>query len=69
VPILILMSLFLVNCSNVTVTNVDPALTIACDKPLIEGRTWRDLATSYVKRGQAIDNCNRRLKAIRESDR
>jgi hypothetical protein len=63
------MSLFSVSCSSVTVANIDPALTIACDKPLIEGRTWRDLAAAFVKRGEAIDNCNRRLKVIREGDR
>ena len=36
-----------------------------CDKPEIEGETWRDLAEAYAKRGQAIDECNARLEAVR----
>jgi len=68
VLILILSSQFLISCSSVTITGVDPALTASVDKPLLEGKQWRDLATSYVKRGAAIDTCNGRLKLIRSSD-
>jgi len=37
-----------------------------CDKPELEGRTWRDVAELAVKRGQAIDECNLRIDKIRE---
>jgi len=49
------------------VTQVDPALTVACDKQKLEGDTWRDLAVAYVKRGSSIDDCNDRLRLIRKS--
>ncbi len=61
----LLLSLSLISCSSTTVTGIDAALTVACDKALLEGKTWRDLATAFVRRGAAIDDCNARLKLIR----
>lgn len=65
-PILILSLLFLTSCASTTSLQVDAGLTVACDKPELEGKKWRDLAIAYVKRGEAIDNCNDRLKLIRQ---
>ena len=45
---------------------VDSELTRAVDRPaLTQGATWRDMAESYVLRGEAIDQCNAQLGAIR----
>jgi len=67
VLILLLTSLFLTSCGSTTVLSVDPALVVNCDKPELIGKTWRDLAISYVERGEAIDECNARMKLLRES--
>lgn len=32
-----------------------------CAKPSMTGETWADLAEGYLRRGQAIDNCNDRI--------
>ena len=60
-------SLMLTGCSTTYVpVPVDSELTRTVDRPaLIEGATWRDMAESYVLRGEAIDQCNAQLGAIR----
>ena len=62
-----LASLMLTGCSTTYVpVPVDSELTRAIDRPaLTEGATWRDMAESYVLRGEAIDQCNAQLEAIR----
>ena len=62
-----LASLMLTGCSTTYVpVPVDSELTRAVDRPaLTEGATWRDMAESYVLRGEAIDQCNAQLGAIR----
>jgi len=57
---------FLASCSNTILVKPNAALTAPIVKPELEGNTWRSLAESYIKRGQAIDECNRNLTAIRE---
>jgi len=64
--ILLLIFPFLASCSNTILVKPNAALTAPIVKPALEGNTWRDLAESYIKRGQAIDECNRNLTAIRE---
>lgn len=67
VQILTLLTTFLISCSNTTVVSVDPALALPCDKSQLEGKKWKDVAVLAIKRGQNIDDCNDRLRAIRES--
>ena len=67
VPMLGLLSLFLISCSTTPqVIKPDGALTISMDKPELEGNTWRDLAEAYITRGEVIDGGNARFKAIRD---
>ena len=60
-------SLVLTGCSTTYApVPVDSELTRAVERPaLTEGATWRDMAESYVLRGEAIDQCNAQLGAIR----
>lgn len=61
------IGLLLSGCGTLyTVVPEDAVLSRACDKPGLEGDTLRDLAKAYLARGKAIDECNCRLKAIRE---
>ena len=70
--VLILPSLliFSAGCSTKYIpVSVDSELTRAVDRPALnEGATWRDMAESYVLRGEAIDQCNAQLGAIRAID-
>lgn len=45
---------------------IPPKSTIDCEKPVLGGTTYADLAEAYVARGEAIDVCNLQLKEIRE---
>ena len=67
VLMLLSASLMLTGCSTTYVpVPVDSELTRTVDRPaLTEGATWRDMAESYVLRGEAIDQCNAQLYAIR----
>ena len=63
-PFLILFSS---GCSHVpAVTKPDSALTRDCDHPEMMGDKWRDLGEAYVLRGEALDECTARMRAIRE---
>lgn len=53
-------------CPNPVVVQADPSLTAPIEKPELEGETWRDLAEAYLRRGEAIDNANARLKELRD---
>lgn len=44
----------------------DASLTKPCDRPELQGETYRDLVESYLARGKAIDECNDRLEALRQ---
>ena len=63
-------SLMLTGCSTTYVpVPVDSELTRPVDRPaLTDGAIWRDMAESYVMRGEAIDQCNAQLGAIRAID-
>ena len=64
--ILVCQTVFLVSCANPPIiVKPNAALTVPIIKPELEGDTFRDLAESYLERGQAIDEANRRLEAIR----
>jgi hypothetical protein len=56
---------FLTSCATQAVHTVDPALTLPCNRPELIGDTWRDLGEAFVRRGAAIDECNKRLEVIR----
>ena len=60
---LILISL-LSSCSSLSLNS--GVLLQKCDKPMLEGKTYRDAVVLAVKRGQAIDECNLRIDKIRE---
>ena len=62
--------IFSTGCSTKYVpVPVDSELTRAVDRPTVaDGASWRDLAESYVLRGEAIDQCNTQLDAIRAID-
>ena len=70
VLMLLSASLMLNGCSTTYVpVPVDSELTRPVDRPaLTDGATWRDMAESYVLRGEAIDQCNAQLGAIRAID-
>ena len=70
VLILPYLLIFLAGCSTKYIpVPVDTELTRAVDRPaLTEGATWRDMAESYVLRGESIDQCNAQLGAIRAID-
>ena len=53
-------------CSTTTLVKPSPALTIDCQYPMIEGKTWGDLAIAYEKRGAALKECTDRMRAIRK---
>jgi len=42
------------------------ALLQKCDRPELNGDTWRDVAELAAERGQAIDECNLMIEKIRE---
>ena len=42
------------------------AVVLACDSPVWAGGTFRDLAELAVARREALEACNRQLKAARE---
>ena len=66
VLILVCQTIFLSSCANPPIiVKPNTALTVPIIKPELEGDTFRDLAESYLDRGQAIDEANRRLEAIR----
>lgn len=58
-------------CSTLSTTplpqklRVPEALLAPCLKPGLEGKTNRDLALAYRKRGDALDACNADKDAIR----
>jgi hypothetical protein len=52
-------------CPTPVVVKPNPALTLDCDYPLIEGETWRALAEAYERRGEALRECSRRMRALR----
>lgn len=65
-PILVVALLILAGCGHTpVVTPPNPALTVDCDYPVIEGETWRDLAQAYERRGEALQECTRRMRALR----
>ena len=70
--VLILPSLliFSTGCSTKHIpAPVDTELTRPIDRPaLTDGATWRDMAESYVLRGESLDQCNAQLGAIRAID-
>lgn len=43
----------------------DPSLTRPCDNPQLKGNTYRDIVTLAVKRGQSLEDCSSRMKALR----
>ena len=60
---------FLTGCSTKYIpAPVDSELTrhVAKDS-LTADATWRELAESYVLRGEAIDQCNAQLEAIKKA--
>ena len=57
--------IFLTSCTRTVYVKPESALTVDMIKPEIEGETWRDVAEMCIKRGQTIDEGNRRFKAIR----
>lgn len=64
------MSVFLIlsltACSSrIVQVPVDPRLTVDCKVPEVRGDTWRDLASAYLERGEALEECTQRMRVIR----
>lgn len=57
----------LIGCVRTVAAPVDPVLSRDCERPEMRGETWRDLAEAYYLRGEAIDECNARMRAIRNA--
>ncbi len=43
----------------------DSYLTVDCEQPILEGRTWRDVASHAVRLEGALDECTGRMREIR----
>ena len=57
---IVLVSGFLMTSCGSSIEVVEEQLE-PCAKPSLTGETWADLAEGYLRRGQAIDNCNDRI--------
>jgi hypothetical protein len=59
---------FSAGCAQrVTMVPVDPILARDCDKPQMQGDLWIDMAEAYVLRGEALDECTARMRALRNN--
>ena len=59
----------LVSCATPTavVAPPDPRLTVPCEKPALPDRiTPRRLGTLLVEQWQSVDECNARIRLLRE---
>ena len=64
---LICVILVLTACSSTVVVKPNQALLTPLEKPeLIEGDTVRDLAAKFEKRGEVIDEANKRFEELRK---
>lgn len=54
-------------CSTVSVVEVDPRLTAPCVSPELRGDSWRDVGVLAVEQQAVIEECDARMRAIRES--
>lgn len=61
------MSLLSAACSTVSVVQIDPRLTAPCEAPELRGDTWRDVGVLAVEQRAVIEDCDARLRAIRET--
>jgi hypothetical protein len=74
-PILLAFSMFLfltTGCSlrsGATPMTLDSRLTAPCDQPVIQGRTCRDTIRLAVEQRQALEDCAKRMDAIRQETR
>jgi hypothetical protein len=70
-PPLLLLAVLLAGCQTLERIPVapNPALTRDCDYPAIEGDSWRALAEAYERRGEALKECNARMRALRSQQR
>lgn len=68
--ILCFLLISLTSCAGptaVTIAPPDPRLTVPCDKPPLPERiTPRRLGQVLVDNAQAVDDCNTRLKILRQ---
>jgi len=48
---------------------LNPALVRDCDNPQLptENVVWRDIAVLAIERGEALEECTSRMRAIREA--
>lgn len=64
---LICVTLVLTACSSAIVVKPNQALLTPLEKPeLVEGDTVRDLAEKFEKRGEVIDEANKRFEELRK---
>jgi hypothetical protein len=63
------MCLHLAACSTVSVLEIDPRLTEPCPAPELRGETWRDVGVLAVEQRAVIEDCDARMRAIRDSAR
>lgn len=56
----------LFGCSYPTVVRNSPLLTRDCDKPELNGKTYRDAIILSIEQAKALEECNGRLKILRQ---
>lgn len=66
-PLAALTLLLSTACSTVSVIEIDPRLTAPCEPPELRGNTWRDVGILAVEQRAVIDDCDQRMRAIRET--
>ena len=66
--LVVLMPLLLTACSkHMVIQPLDPRLTQPVHEPVLKGDTWRDVGVLSVEQKESINECNARMRAIRES--
>lgn len=51
-------------CSHIA--PLDPRLTADCERPVLDGETWRDVGMLAIEQDAALQKCTDRMRAIRE---
>jgi len=64
--VVVLMSGFLIGCSKpVGILEIDPRLTVPCERPALRGPTNRDYWIWGIEQAAAIEDCADRMDDIR----
>ena len=67
-PLIVLAFLcwMLIGCNSMVVQKPNPLLTRDCDNPTLKGVTYRDALILSIEQAKAIEECNGRLKILRQ---